>query len=294
MRISIRNLGLGIGAVLTLLVAYLSVSAINDRLNDKTLAKRGLEITTALELGYRALMPLSLERSVTQVGLTLETPLPAQFASLLMEQRRVSEQHLNALMAHLEQTSELPNKQETLNALKAARSNLTALRVRADAAVSAPRQNRPSNVETLPQEIIAAIRDMQSALGNLIDTAAMRIAKSEHAVLAAYRIWRVREYEGQSRTYIAAALLNQQPMTPAATKASSELTGKAEVSFEALKSMQRLLPAALLPSLQAIDSAYDKNYGALRTLALSGAATGNYPVDFASYFARLGEALGQI
>ncbi|MFO0466721.1 MAG: hypothetical protein ACK5ZB_05465, partial [bacterium] len=61
MRISIRNLGLGIGAVLTLLVAYLSVSAINDRLNDKTLAKRGLEITTALELGYRALMPLTLE-----------------------------------------------------------------------------------------------------------------------------------------------------------------------------------------------------------------------------------------
>ena len=294
MRISIRNLGLGIGAVLTLLVAYLSVSAINDRLNDKTLAKRGLEITTALELGYRALMPLSLERSVTQVGLTLETPLPTQFASLRMEQRRVSDQHLNALMAHLEQTSELPNKQETLNALKAARSNLAALRVRADAAVSAPRQNRPSNVETLPQEIIAAIRDMQSALGNLIDTAAMRTAKSEHAVLAAYRIWRVREYEGQSRTYIAAALLNQQPMTPAAMKASSELTGKAEASFEALKSMQRLLPAALLPSLQAIDSAYDKNYGALRTLALSGAATGNYPVDFASYFARSGEALGQI
>ena len=294
MRISIRNLGLGIGAVLTILVAYLSATAINERLNERTLAKRGLEITTALELGYRALMPLSLERSVTQVGLTLETPLPAQFASLRLEQRRVSEQYLNALMAHLEQTNDLPNKQETLNALRAARSNLAVLRARADVAVSSPRQIRASNAAELPPEIIAAIRDMQSILSNLIDTAAMRTAKSEQAVLAAYRIWRMREYEGQSRTYIAAALLNQQPMTPAAMKASSELTGKAEASFEALKSMQRLLPPALLPSLQTIENAYDKNYGALRTLALSGAATGTYPVDFATFFARSGEALGQV
>ncbi len=294
MRISIRNLGLGIGAVLTILVAYLSATAINDRLNEKTLAKRGLEITTALELGYRALMPLSLERSITQVGLTLETPLPAQFATLRLEQRRISEQHLNALMAHLEQTDTLTNKQETLNTLKTARANLANIRARADAAVASPRQNRASDAANLPQEIIAAIRDMQGVLGNLIDTAAMRTAKSEQAVLAAYRIWRVREYEGQSRTYIAAALLNQQAMTPAAMKSSSELTGKAEASFEALKSMQRLLPAALLPSLQIIETTYDKNYGALRSLALSGAATGNYPVDFTTFFTRSGEALGQV
>lgn len=294
MRISIRNLGLGIGATLTILVVYLSATAINDRLNEKTLAKRGLEITTALELGYRALMPLSLERSVTQVGLTLETPLPAQFASLRLEQRRVSEQHLDALMAHLEQTNELANKQETLNALKAARANLANLRARADAAVSSPRQNRAADAANLPQEIIAAIRDMQSVLGNLIDTAAMRTAKSEQAVLAANRIWRVREYEGQSRTYIAAALLNQQAMTPATMKASSELTGKAEASFEALKSMQRLLPPALLPSLQTIETAYGRNYGSLRQQALSGAATGNHPVDFNTFFARSGEALAEV
>jgi hypothetical protein len=40
-RISIRNLGLGIGAVLTLLVAYLSVTATNDRLNEKSLGQEG-------------------------------------------------------------------------------------------------------------------------------------------------------------------------------------------------------------------------------------------------------------
>mgnify|MGYP006994858766 CR=1 FL=1 len=127
MRISIRNLGIGIGAVLTLLVAGITAMVISDKLEEGTRAKRGLEITRALELGYRALMPMSLERSVTQVGLTLDTPLPAQFAALRLEQRRISDQHFDALLTHLERSNEITNRQETINALKAARSNLAAL-----------------------------------------------------------------------------------------------------------------------------------------------------------------------
>lgn len=76
MRVSIRNIGIGIGAVLTLLVAFITAITVRDRLDERALAKRGLEVTVALELGYRALMPMSVERSVTQVGLTLDTPLP--------------------------------------------------------------------------------------------------------------------------------------------------------------------------------------------------------------------------
>ena len=145
MRISIRNMGLGIGAALTVLVASVTAMVVRDKLNESALARQGLEVTAALELGYRALMPMSLERSVTQVGLTLDTPLPPQFASLRMEQRRVSDQQLDALLAHLEASVDLKNKRETINALKTARSNLAALRSRADTAVSVPRQDRASN-----------------------------------------------------------------------------------------------------------------------------------------------------
>ncbi|MCA3349296.1 MAG: HAMP domain-containing protein [Roseomonas sp.] len=294
MRISIRNIGLGIGAVLTLLVAGISAMVISDKLNERTLAKRGHEITAALELGYRALMPMSLERSVTQVGLTLDTPLPAQFATLRMEQRRISEQHFDALMTHLERTSAITNRQETINALKAARANLTALRARADAAVSSPRQNRAADVDALPQEIIGAIRGMQSVLGNLIESSAIRTAKAEHTVLAAYRIWRMREFEGQSRTYLAVALLHQRAMTPATMITASGLTGQAEAAFEALKSTRRLLPEALQPTLAQIERAYGQNYASLRQSVLSGASNGNYPIDFNAFFLRSGEALAEI
>lgn len=294
MRISIRNIGLGIGVVLTLLVAGISTMVINDKLSERTLAKRGHEITVALELGYRALMPMSLERSVTQVGLTLDTPLPTQFATLRMEQRRVSEQHFDALMTHLERTSAITNRQETINALKAARANLAVLRARADAAVSAPRQNRAADVEALPQEIIGAIRGVQSVLSNLIESSAIRTAKAEHTVLAANRIWRMREFEGQSRTFLAVALLHQRAMTPATMITASGLTGQAEAAFEALKSTRRLLPESLQSTLGQIERAYGQNYASLRQSVLSGALTGSYPLDFNAFFVRSGEALSEI
>jgi methyl-accepting chemotaxis protein len=294
MRISIRNMGLGIGALLTVLVASVTAIVVRDKLNESTLAKRGLEVSVALELGYRALMPMSLERSVTQVGLTLDTALPTQFANLRMEQRRVSEQQLDALLAHLESSVQLKNKQETINALRMARSNLAALRSRADTAVSVPRQERASNSEALPQEIIAAIRGMQGILAGMIETSAIRAANAEEAVQAAYRAWRIREYEGQSRTYLAVALLHNQALSPAAMKASSELTGRAEAAFEALSTLRRTLPEGVLPAFEKIVSAYGQNYAALRQAVLSGAVTGNYPLDFNTFFVRSGEALGQI
>ena len=294
MRISIRNMGLGIGAALTVLVASVTAMVVRDKLNESALARQGLEVTAALELGYRALMPMSLERSVTQVGLTLDTPLPPQFASLRMEQRRVSDQQLDALLAHLEASVDLKNKRETINALKTARSNLAALRSRADTAVSVPRQDRASNADALPQEIIAAIRGMQGILAGMIETSAIRAANAEEAVQAAYRAWRIREYEGQSRTYLAVALLHNQAMSPAAMKASSELTGRAEAAFEALTTLRRTLPEAILPDFEKIVSAYGQNYATLRQSVLSGATTGNYPIDFNTFFVRSGESLGQI
>ncbi len=294
MRISIRNIGLGIGVVLTLLVAYITIDSIIDRLKERTLAKRGLEITNALEIGYQALMPLSLERSVTQVGLTLETALPAQFAALRMEQRRISEGHFDALMGYLETTKELANKQETLNALRAARSTLTALRARADAAISVARKDRAGNSAELPQEIIAAIRGVQATLNGLADPAAMRAARAEQPTLAAFRIWRVREYAGQSRTFMAAAILNQQSMNLGTMKAASELNGRADDSFGALMTMRRSLPAELLTGIAAIETAYSRNFTNLRLSVMAEAETGKYPLDFSAFFVQSGEALGQI
>jgi len=237
---------------------------ISNKLEEGTRAKRGLEVTRALELGYRALMPMSLERSVTQVGLTLDTPLPSQFAALRLEQRRISDQHFDALLTHLERSNEITNRQETINALKAARSNLAALRSRADTALASNRRDRASNAETLPQEIIAAVRGTQSILSNLMDSSSLRTAKAEYPVLAAYRTWRVREYEGQSRTFLAVALLHQRAMIPAEMKDSSELSGRAEASFEALTTMRRSLPEGALPTLDKVQQAYGQNYSSLR------------------------------
>jgi methyl-accepting chemotaxis protein len=294
MRISIRNLGIGIGAALTILVSSAAVTVVNDKLHERAQVKKGLETTVAFELLYRSLMPMSLERSVTQVGLTLDTALPAQFAALRQEQRRISEQNFDALLAHLEKASSIGNRQEAINTLKAARSQLATLRLRGDTALSAARTDRAGDANNLPQEIIRTIRDAQATLNGLMDIEAMRAAKAEESILAAYRTWRIREYEGQSRTYLAIALLHNQAMSPAAMKSASELTGRATASFEALESMRRSLDASAVPVLDRVVTAYAQNYASLRQSVLAGAATGTYPVDFTSFFTRSGESLAQI
>jgi hypothetical protein len=48
MRISIRNIGLGIGAVLTLLKASITAIVVRDKLVESISAKRSLEVTMAL------------------------------------------------------------------------------------------------------------------------------------------------------------------------------------------------------------------------------------------------------
>lgn len=133
--------------------------------------------------------------------------------------------------------------------MRTARANLDALRSRADAAVSVTRQERTSNTEALPQEIIAAIRGIQAILAGMIETSAIRAAKAEETVHAAYRAWRIREYGVESRTLLAVALLRNQAMTPAAMRASSELTGRAEAAFEELTTLRRTLPESILPGL---------------------------------------------
>jgi methyl-accepting chemotaxis protein len=294
MRISIRNLGIGIGAALTILVSAAAVTVVNDNLEERAQVKKGLETTVAFELLYRSLMPMSLERSVTQVGLTLDTPLPAQFAALRQEQKRISEQNFDALLTHLDKASSIGNRQEAISTLKASRSQLAALRARADAALSAARTDRAGDANALPQEIIRTIREAQATLNGLMDIDAMRAAKAEEAILAAYRAWRIREYEGQSRTYLAIALLHNQAMSPAAMKSASELTGRAAASFEALESMRKSLDASALPVLERVVSAYRQNYTPLRQSVLAGASAGSYPVDFTTFFTRSGESLSQI
>lgn len=294
MRISIRNLGIAAGVTLAFMLVSATAWIIRDKLEEMELASRGREVTVALDLGYRALMPLSLERSITQVGLTLDTPLPAEFAALRREQQRASDAQLDALSRHLQDARHIANREQMISALAAARGRIAGLRNQADAALAVGRQQRAATADTLPREIITAILAAQSLLNDMVDNPAMSAAKTEEAIQAAYRAWRIREYEGQSRTYLAVALLHQRPMSPAMIQASSELSGRAQAAFESLTALRRSLPREALPMAEQITRAYGQNYTALRTSIMAGAATGTYPVDFNTFFARSGEALSQV
>lgn len=73
---TIRNGGyLFGGAVAAIVVANIAIST-SASLQNYLLTKEAVEVADISDASYRAILPMSLERSVTQVGLSLATPAP--------------------------------------------------------------------------------------------------------------------------------------------------------------------------------------------------------------------------
>jgi hypothetical protein len=135
MRLSIRNLGAGFaGAVALLVVGQVTVSVLESNRNTQ-LTAQALEIAEAKRNIYRAALPLSFERSLTQVGLSLDTPLPAPFRTLLTEQRRLADVALQDLRRGVEVAVHLSNTPSVQSEIRAVADSITAVRQRADRAI---------------------------------------------------------------------------------------------------------------------------------------------------------------
>ncbi len=145
MRFSIRNIGVSLSLLVAAIVVVNAMMATSQSLKQDRLARMSVEIAEVLDASYKALIPLSLERSVTQVGLSLEEPLPAQFRNMIDQQRRSSNTALDALRRRLTDASLIPEKTAFLAELDGAVEKAAALRREADAAFAVrDRSARPT------------------------------------------------------------------------------------------------------------------------------------------------------
>ncbi|MEI8146983.1 MAG: methyl-accepting chemotaxis protein [Alphaproteobacteria bacterium] len=273
-----------------IVVANIAIST-KASLEDYVLTKEAVEFSEIGDASYRAILPMSLERSVTQVGLSLATPLPSEFRTLLEQQRALSDKALAEVQARLKGAQSLSNADGVASKLSGLSNQLTDLRRRADAALSADRVRRSADSGSLPTGLMDLIVEVQRSTNPLRRADALNAGKVQALDLLAYRLWRIREYGGRGRTDFAIAAFHRTPLSPLLMADMRELNGRVTQTWDAISAVKNQVSTNLQTQIENVDAEYFKKYRLLREAMYANYATGQYPVQFQEFFARSSEAM---
>ena len=107
---------------------------------------------------YDATTKLSLERSLTQVGLNLPTALPAELAGLLSQQRTTVDKSFGALKTLVGETPHLDKPEQFTESVATYLESIKTLRGSADPALGVDATSRDATlVQTIPASIKANV-----------------------------------------------------------------------------------------------------------------------------------------
>lgn len=242
---------------------------------------------------------LSLERSVTQVALSVSTPVPDAFRSLIDTQRAEAQRRFEDAFAAI---GERPTAAQQAF-IETAQSSLQAInRMRAevdDMLSKSADQRSAEQVKALPFELKREISRLKSASGFLMPQ--NDVSSDISAVLAAVqdRAWEVREFGGRVRTYYAIAVLNGQPVPDDVAGLMQADGTRAETAWETLTTAAASsdLPAQIKDQIAAGTELYFGEYIALtdelsrRSAATAAGDAPDFPVSFPDFFDRSNAAL---
>ena len=295
MKLTIKTMGIAAGGLIIASVSGILAYVALETMQARSAILQSRQLAGAVDLGYRAMMPLSLERSVTQIAVTLDGPLPDNFAALRRAQQRTSDAHLEKLAQHLRDSTHIAAAARAAQDIEALRAEIRELRQRADLAASQPRDRRGTDAAQLPQQYVALVIKVNRRLSELGEGRALTDSAVAGPLQAANRAWRIREYEGQSRTYYAAALLHGRPLTEEQIDNARRLSTQAEAAFDALMASRRGLGERLAAVVGEVDAAYRQNYAPMREgLLRASQASRPYPIAFDAFFAESSKAMSTL
>lgn len=260
-------------------------------------------VSTSTSAWMDGAVKLSLERSVTQVALALDTKTPKPLRKLIDDQRLLSDARLDEAQAAIAAFDGPPAHELFLNQAVEARKNVAKLRQEVDQMLSvAADQRDPARRYDLPFELKSEIAAMITAteLLRLPNEIGSRLA--EALTVIQNRAWEAREFGGRARTYYAIATLTGRPIPQSAKGTIFADSDRAFGAWQAIigTSQSAELSAPLQQRIGAADTAYFTDYqNLLKELdaamaAHSGDAAVPYPVSFEDFFARSNEALAHM
>ena len=302
MRLSVFIL-LGFGIVGTMLLALGGTVALQSvrELQDVRRAASLVDIeTTAMS----STVAMSFERSLTQVALAFEDPIPDNFRAMLDEQRRLADEGLLAALELAEEAAYLSVKDTYIEQTRRSLQRVDAMRGEVDSLLSVSRPDRDAKrLYELPFELkteVVALKNAAQLLRNRVGVSSKVAGALQAAQLGA---WEVREFGGRARTYFAIATLNQEPIGQVEAGQLSLDQSRASGAWQALKNNTlgvADISETILNDIAAAEDIYFTEYRSVlgELMAESEAAAEGVPlqysVSFADFFELSNRALGSM
>lgn len=294
---NIRQTSLAIAMVLALsFISVLSFTLINLYRTkiDSIDTQASIEAASILN---KAIIELSLERSVMQVTLNLDDPIQPQFRDLLDGQRIKSDEGFQSVRKMVSDNEDFKRKTEFLQNLQNLQKDISLIRTQADKNLKLPLSQRdPLQVENLPPEM----KDTILAFSKLplllkpqnapVPSVISKLEKIQHSA------WAIREYGGRERTYMAIATATGRPFTEATLDEMKSYHAKAVEAMAELNALSGYagLPQSIIDKIDTVREVYFGSYEKTRESLISASSQNlDYPISFTDFFTESSEALGK-
>jgi methyl-accepting chemotaxis protein len=293
-QVSIGRIATVLALVLGASTLALSAILVPDRLRDWREAERQTRITVAAATLGKALVELSLERSLVQVTLQLPDPLAPEFRAMIERQRAVAAAGFEAALRELRAVG-TPEAAALAQDTEERLRGLDSLRRPADAELQRPLAARdPSVLPRWAAGVPALISDIENRRGMARGANEPVPAGVALRDQVQHLAWAVREYGGRDRTYLATALALLRPLTAAEITQMEALDAPARRRLDALEALAAhpALSESLRQGVRELLTEYRGGYTRLRASLIEAALAGRpYPMAFEAYFAESSRVL---
>jgi methyl-accepting chemotaxis protein len=284
---SIGRIATTLATVLAASTLSLSAILVPERLHEWREAERQRAVSSAVATLGKALIELSLERSLVQVTLQLPDPLAPQHRALIERQRSVAATGFTEALSELRSVG-TPEARGLASDTEARLAGLQVLRTTADAELTRPRSARDPAVlqrwSVGVPALISAIENRRPTARGAEDPVPGGVAIRDQLQHLA---WSVREYGGRDRTYLAAALALGAPLSPEALEHMAAFDGPVARRLDALEAFgtHPALNPELQSALRRLLNDYRDGYAGLRRSLIEASAAGRpYPISFDAFF----------
>ena len=243
----------------------------------------------------QAIIELSLERSVMQVALNLDDPIPARFRDLLDNQRSISDQGFADVERLVVENGNFLRADEFLRSLKNLQSDIGAIRKAADRNLATTIGNRTTqDIKGLPIKMKDTILSFSYLPLKLKPDENQVSTTLNNLKLVQENTWAIREYGGRERTRLAIATATGKPFTE---EARTEMIADHKRAIEAIDRLKIIadsgsVDAQMAAEIDALHEAYFEDYRRTRESVITAVEAGqDLPISFDNFFTESSEAL---
>lgn len=240
-----------------------------------------------------ATIDMSLERSITQVGLSLPSALPDRFRQLLDAQRAKVDGRLAEVLSEAQASARIAGREAFLKEVASLQTRLGEFRAAADTDLGRALADRSPAARHIPKQIKSTIEAFKTA-GVRVQTHGLAVPPIVGFEMRLQDLaWEIREFAGRDRTYLAIASATASPLSAATLAEMDVLRRFTERSRRELSILvtEDDVPEQIVAAHTEMERGLFGDYAKLRDWMIAAGASGDYPVTFDEFFTQSSAAL---